>query len=103
MPKLDKWIQVGEITFGSKGSGKTQRITVTLPDAIAAELVRESTDRQTTVSALVREAVTEYFADREAGGLPEFVGMGEHPDPDLSERVEEIMREDFASGDPDRG
>ena len=100
---MPRWIQVGEVTFGAKGQGKTQRVTVTLPEDMAETLLRESTERQTTVSGVVREAVAEYFANREPEGLPEFVGMLEGEDPTLSERVEEIIANDFSDPDFDRG
>jgi len=84
--------------MGTEG-GKTQRVTVTLPAPVAETLVREAEDGGRTVSALVREAVIEYFTHREPEGLPEFVGMADHPDETLSERVEDIIGDDFGHRD----
>ncbi len=104
---MPKWIQVGDVSFGSKDGPTTTRITVTLPTPLADELAREAFDRRkgASVSGIVREAVTEYFAHRQDEGLPGFVGMIDAPDidPTTSERVEEIIAEDFSHGDPDRG
>jgi len=100
---VDRWLQVGEVSFGRRSAGKTQRITITLPQELADELLGESTARTTTVSAVVREAVAEYFARRQPEGLPEFVGMVEGVDPADSERIEEILAEMIDSGsDPPR-
>lgn len=84
--------EAGESTFGAV----TQRVTVTMPAQLSEELARESADRRTTVSAVVREAVVEYFARRVPEGLPEFVGMAEHPDTELSEHVEDAIAADFS-------
>lgn len=94
---MSRRIQVGGVDPGSKAGGETQRITVTLPARLSEELVRESVDRTTTVSAVVREAIAEYFARRGPEGLPEFVGMAEHPDTLLSERFEDLIAEDFSA------
>jgi len=97
---VGRWLQGGDLSFGSSSSGgKTQRVTVTVPAPLAEQLVRESIDQSSTVSAVVREAVTEYFARREPEGLPGFVGLAEHPDETLSERVEEIIAEDVRRGE----
>lgn len=100
---MPKRVQVDEVTPGSKSGSKTQRVTVTLPEEIATGLVRESLDRGTTVSGLVRQAVAEYFARRDPEGLPGFVGMADHPDPTLSERVEEIIAQDALAEDRHTG
>ena len=92
---MPRRIQAGEAGVGSKVGPQTQRVTITLPAALAQELVEESVERNTTASAVVREAVTEYFARRQPEGLPEFVGMVEGDDPTLSERVEEILAQEF--------
>lgn len=98
--KMPRWIQVGEVSFGGRAEGKSQRITVTLPSDIADELMRESVDRTTTVSAVVREAVTAYFAQGSSEVLPDFVGMVDGDDPTASERIEEIIGELVEQGAP---
>jgi metal-responsive CopG/Arc/MetJ family transcriptional regulator len=75
--------------------GRTQRVTVSLPAELVDLLHRESDRSHSTVSGVVREAVGEYFTDRTPTDLPGFVGMVEHPDTCLSERVEELIEEDF--------
>ncbi len=73
----------------------TRRVTVTLPAHLVSLLHRESAQLESTVSGIVRDAVAEYFAERRTTELPEFVGMAEHPDDTLSERIEEIIERDF--------
>ncbi len=60
------------------------RKTISLPPAIAERLDREAKRRRTSVSALVAE-----LAQRQPSKMP-YVGLIED-DPDLSQRVEEIL------------
>jgi len=63
----------------ARRKAEDQRITVTLPDELAQELVRESEIGRRPSPRLVRKR--RLLAKREPEGVPEFVGMVEDDDP----------------------
>lgn len=87
-------IEGEDVPFGEPTSSR--RVTVTLPYALVRRLVSESEASTSTVSAVVREAVTQYFAAHPLPeALPDFVGMGSHADSTASEHVDDILAERF--------
>lgn len=77
-----------------------KRITITLPEELAGQLVRESRRRRESVSALVREAVAErYGAPTEGRRRLPFTGLGRSGRGDTARRAEEILEKEWP---PDR-
>jgi predicted DNA-binding protein len=73
-----------------------KRTTVKLPDDLDARLRREARRRGTTISELTREAIEAHLSD----GLPRrflAAGAGRSGQRDVSERIEEILREELGS------
>jgi hypothetical protein len=73
-----------------------KRTTVKLPEEFDARLRKEAELRQTTVSALVREAIEQFLVGRprRRRRLP-FTGLFASGYTDTSERVDEILAEIF--------
>jgi predicted transcriptional regulator len=71
-----------------------KRTTVKLPDDVDARLRYEAERRQTTVSALTREAI-EAFLGIGARRKLLSVGAGDSGQSDVSERIEELLREEL--------
>jgi predicted transcriptional regulator len=71
-----------------------KRTTVYLPEALKARLSRAARDRNVSEAELVRAAIDEYTRTdaRPRPTLPLFESIG---DPDLAERVDEILAEGF--------
>lgn len=71
-----------------------RRTTVKLPDEVDARLRKEAELRDTTVSALVREAIEEHLGirPRQTRRLS-FTGIFDSGHTDTSERVDEILAE----------
>lgn len=77
-----------------------KRITVSLPDDLDMQLRHEAARRQTTVSELTREAIAAYLrpeAELRPGQRRKFfaAGAGHSGRDDISERIEEILREEL--------
>jgi hypothetical protein len=70
------------------------RKTITLPES-TVELVRESAREGESFSATVTRLIEEGARLVEQGKVPSWIGSGEG-EPDLSQRVEEILRELYA-------
>jgi hypothetical protein len=73
-----------------------KRTTLTLPDDVLAALKREARRRDTSVSDVAREALIKHFglADEGPRRLP-FVALGRSGYRDTSERIEEILDEEW--------
>lgn len=67
-----------------------KRTTVKIPDELDARLRYEARRRGTTISALTREAL-EAHLDEGRGLLLRAAGSGRSGEPNLSERIEEIL------------
>ena len=70
------------------------RKTITLPES-TVELVRRSAGAGESFSATVTRLIEEGARLAASGSVPSWVGAGEGA-PDLSQRVEEILRELYA-------
>jgi metal-responsive CopG/Arc/MetJ family transcriptional regulator len=70
-----------------------ERTSVTLPAALAARLTYEARRSRRSASAVVRDALTRYFADDTPAELPPFVGIGASGHSDTSARVDETVGE----------
>jgi hypothetical protein len=73
-----------------------QRTTLSLPDDVVVALKREARRRDTSVSEIAREALIKHFGLAEDGPrkLP-FVALGRSGFHDTSERIEEILDEEW--------
>jgi predicted transcriptional regulator len=71
-----------------------QRTTVKLPDDLDAQLRYEAERRQTTVSALTREAIETFLGVGKRRKLLA-AGAGNSGQSDISERIEELLREEW--------
>lgn len=73
-----------------------QRTTLSLPEELVAALKREARRRDTSVSEVARAALIEHFglADRGPRTLP-FVAVGRSGFRDTSERIEEIVDDEW--------
>jgi predicted transcriptional regulator len=71
-----------------------KRTTVKLPDDLDIQLRHEAARRQTTVSALTREAIEAYLRPGQRRVLFS-AGAGDSGQEDISERIEEILREEL--------
>lgn len=75
-----------------------KRITVSLPENLAAALKRESERRQVSVSEIAREAFEARLARPpivNGKRVVPFAGIGRSGRTNLSERVDEILAEDW--------
>lgn len=74
-----------------------KRTTISLPDDLAAALEREATRRRVPVSQVAREAIEVRlgWADEGPRDLP-FIGMGDSGRTDTSQRIDEILAEEWA-------
>ncbi len=72
-----------------------KRTTVKLPDELDARLRHEAKRRGTTVSALTREAVEIHLATNGQRRHLIAAGAGHSGRTDVSERIEEILREEW--------
>ena len=71
-----------------------KRTTVKLPDQLDARLRLEAKRRGITISELTREAIDAHLGAHD--GRPLFAaGSGRSGRSDISERIEEILREDW--------
>jgi predicted transcriptional regulator len=71
-----------------------KRTTVKLPDDLDARLRYEAERRQTTVSALTREAIESYLSVGRRRRLFS-VGAGDSGRSDISEQIEALLREEL--------
>jgi hypothetical protein len=73
-----------------------RRTTLSLPDELVAALKREARRRDTSVSEVAREALIDHFglADTGPRTLP-FVALGRSGYHDTSERIDEILDEEW--------
>jgi predicted transcriptional regulator len=67
-----------------------KRSTVKLPDRLDARLRHEAERRQTTVSALTREAIETFLGETEPRSF-RAAGVGRSGQHDISERIDEIL------------
>jgi hypothetical protein len=88
---------------------EVRRTTLILPEVLDAALRQEAARRGITVSALTREAIAAHLglpaeglteAADDTGASPprrrlSFTGAGASGRSDISERIEDILREDF--------
>ena len=78
---------------------KTRRTTLILSEALDAALRQEAARRGVTVSELTREAIAAHLGLHGEGGPPRrrlaSEGAGDSGRTDVSERIEELLREDF--------
>jgi hypothetical protein len=76
---------------------------VTLPDDLASMLEREARRRSTSVSGVVRDALSAHFGvgRTEPRDLP-FAGLGDSGHTDTAERAEEVLAEIFERRARDR-
>jgi hypothetical protein len=72
--------------------GPVERTTVSLTPSLARRLLYEAKRTGRPASAVVRDALTEYFASEGEAELPSFVGMASVGG-NLSERVDDLMVE----------
>ncbi len=71
-----------------------KRTSVKLPDELDARLRHEAERRSTTVSELTREAIEELLGGRKLKRKFLAAGAGHSGHPDISERIEEILRKE---------
>lgn len=74
-----------------------RRITSTVPEDLAAELVRQAHRRRVSASEIVREALTDFLglsAERPPD-LP-WVGIVDNPDTIIADRIDEVLEEEWA-------
>ncbi len=72
-----------------------KRITVSLPDELAARVEREARRGQTTVSSIVRRSLSEKFGSNAEDGkrhIP-FASLGRSGYTDTAERHDEVLAE----------
>jgi predicted DNA-binding protein len=69
-----------------------KRTTVKLPDDLDARLRHEASRRQITIAELTREAIEAHLGGRRRRLLA--AGAGRSGRDDVSERIEEILREE---------
>lgn len=75
-----------------------KRITISLPDDLAAELEREAHRERKSVSEIVRKAIESrkrLLPIVDGKRVVPFAGLGRSGRTDLSERVDEILAEDW--------
>jgi hypothetical protein len=74
-----------------------QKTTVYLPDALKARPERAAREAKTSEAAVIREAIDSYTRGSAcpAPTLPLFERIG---DPDLADRVDEVLAEGFGRG-----
>jgi len=73
-----------------------KRTTVKLPDQLDARLRLEARRRGMTISELTREAIEGHLGARDGRRLMA-AGAGRSGRSDISERIEEILREDWSA------
>jgi predicted DNA-binding protein len=73
-----------------------KRTTVKIPDELDLRLRLEATRRGMTISDLTREAIEIHLGDRRARRLLA-AGAGRSGRDDISERIEEILREEWGT------
>jgi predicted transcriptional regulator len=71
-----------------------KRTTVKLPDDLDARLRYEAERRQTTISALTREAIESFLGVGKRRKLLS-AGAGDSGQSDISMRIEELLREEL--------
>lgn len=76
-----------------------KRTTVKLPDEVDARLRHEAKRRGLTISELIREAIEDHLG---VPGRRTFAstGVGRSGRSDISERIEEILREEWGRESP---
>jgi hypothetical protein len=73
-----------------------KRTTISLPDDLAAAAEREAERRRISMSELVRQALADRLGmNGQAREVP-FAGIGDSGRTDVSERIEEILDEEYA-------
>jgi hypothetical protein len=73
-----------------------KRTTISLPDDLAAAMEREARRRHVSISEVARECLAARFQPSSEGRrkLP-FIGIARGGDTDTSERIEEILAEEW--------
>ncbi|MBX3271493.1 MAG: CopG family transcriptional regulator [Sandaracinaceae bacterium] len=79
----------------------TSRVTISLPEELAATVSREAKRRGEPVSALVREAIERYLRADEAPRVLPFVGLGRSGKKTTARDAEKILAREW-SRDRDR-
>jgi hypothetical protein len=75
-----------------------KRITISLPEDLAAALERESQRERTSVSDIARKAIEAHlqpFPVVNGRRQIPFIGIGRSEYTDISERIDEILAEDW--------
>ena len=75
-----------------------KRTTISLPDELATVLQREARRRHLPVSEIVRRALEAQFGLADGRRRLPFVALGRSGQADVSERVEEILAEEWDPG-----
>jgi predicted transcriptional regulator len=73
------------------------RTTVKLPEDLDARLRHEAERRGTTISVITREAIEAHLGGRVGRRRLRAAGAGASGHSDISERIEEILSEEFGS------
>ena len=77
-----------------------KRITISLPEELAATLGREARRRHAPLSEVVREALASRFeAAHESGGPLPFANLGSSGLTDTARRIEEILAREWVPPD----
>ena len=74
-----------------------RRITSTVPEALAAELLRQAHRRRVSASEIVREALAEFLgvAEGRVAALP-WIGMIDNPDTIVADRIDDVLEKEWA-------
>jgi predicted transcriptional regulator len=72
-----------------------KRTTIKLPDELDARLRLEATRRGMTISEVTREAIESHLGGRPARRRLLAAGAGRSGRSDISERIEELLREEW--------
>lgn len=75
-----------------------KRTTISLPDDLATVLQREAQRRRLSVSEVVRQALESQFGLVDGRRRLPFVALGHSGQPDIAERIEEILAEEWDPG-----
>jgi hypothetical protein len=74
-----------------------KRTTVTLSEGEARLLELEAKKQGTSASDVVRRLIREHLAGNGGGGIEELIGIGDSGGGDTSERVDEILKAEWAN------
>ncbi len=80
-----------------------KRTTIKLPEDVDREMRDEAARRGMTVSEWTREAITSHLPHQRGQRRLRAVAVGNSGRSDISERIEEILAEEWGDPDFDRG